>query len=36
MPDGEVGTRRYWIDGVAFRVFNGLNDDGFGRPLDSN
>lgn len=22
MPDGEVGTRRYWIDGVAFRVFN--------------
>jgi hypothetical protein len=23
MPDGEVGTRRYWIDGVAFRVFNG-------------
>jgi len=23
MPDGEVGTRRYWIDGVAFRVFIG-------------
>jgi hypothetical protein len=23
MPDGEVGTRRYWIDGIAFRVFNG-------------
>ena len=23
MPDGEVGTRRYWVDGVAFRVFNG-------------
>jgi hypothetical protein len=23
MPDGEIGTRRYWIDGVAFRVFNG-------------
>jgi len=23
MPDGEVGTRRYWIDGVAYRVFNG-------------
>jgi len=21
MPDGEVGTRRYWVDGVAFRVF---------------
>ena len=23
MPDGEVGDRRYWIDGVAYRVFNG-------------
>ena len=23
MPDGEVGTRRYWIDGIAYRVFNG-------------
>jgi len=23
MPDGEIGTRRYWIDGIAFRVFNG-------------
>jgi hypothetical protein len=23
MPDGEVGTRRYWVDGIAFRVFNG-------------
>lgn len=21
MPDGEVGTRRYWIDGLAYRVF---------------
>ena len=26
MPDGEIGTRRYWIDGVAFRVFNGHPD----------
>ena len=23
MPDGEVGERRYWIDGIAYRVFNG-------------
>lgn len=23
MPDGEVGDRRYWIDGLAYRVFNG-------------
>ena len=23
MPDGEVGDRRYWIDGIAYRVFNG-------------
>ena len=23
MPDGEVGDRRYWIDGVAYRVLNG-------------
>jgi hypothetical protein len=23
MPDGEVGDRRYWIDGVARRVLNG-------------
>jgi hypothetical protein len=23
MPDGEVGTRRYWVDGIAYRVFNG-------------
>ena len=22
MPDGEVGERRYWIDGMAYRVFN--------------
>src|SRR6516165_9739656 len=21
--DGEVGDRRYWIDGIAYRVFNG-------------
>jgi hypothetical protein len=23
MPDGEVGDRRYWIDGIAYRDFNG-------------
>ncbi len=23
MPDGEIGERRYWIDGIAYRVFNG-------------
>ena len=23
VPDGEVGDRRYWIDGIAYRVFNG-------------
>jgi hypothetical protein len=23
MPDGEVGDRQYWVDGVAYRVFNG-------------
>jgi hypothetical protein len=23
MPDGEVGDRRYWIDGIAYRVLNG-------------
>ncbi|HEY4775730.1 MAG TPA: hypothetical protein VIH40_13035, partial [Xanthobacteraceae bacterium] len=23
LPDGEVGERRYWIDGLAYRVFNG-------------
>jgi hypothetical protein len=23
MPDGEVGDRRYWIDGIARRVLNG-------------
>ena len=23
MPDGEVGDRRYWIGGVAYRVLNG-------------
>jgi hypothetical protein len=23
MPEGEVGERRYWIDGIAYRVFNG-------------
>lgn len=23
LPDGEVGDRRYWIDGLAYRAFNG-------------
>ncbi len=23
MPDGEVGERSYWIDGLAYRVYNG-------------
>ena len=23
MPDGEVGLRSYWVDGIAYRVFNG-------------
>jgi hypothetical protein len=23
MPDGEVGDRQYWIDGIAYRVLNG-------------
>lgn len=23
MPDGEVGERRYWIDGIGYRVLNG-------------
>lgn len=23
MPDGEVGDRRFWIDGIAYRVLNG-------------
>ena len=23
LPDGEVGERRYWIDGLAYRVLNG-------------
>jgi hypothetical protein len=26
MPDGEVGDRLHWIDGQAFRVFNGHPD----------
>jgi hypothetical protein len=26
MPDGEVGDRRYWIDGIAYRVLNGHPD----------
>jgi hypothetical protein len=23
LPDGEVGERRFWVDGLAYRVFNG-------------
>ncbi len=23
LPDGEVGDRQYWIDGIAYRVLNG-------------
>src|SRR3984893_14316343 len=23
MPDGEAGDRRYWIDGISYRVLNG-------------
>lgn len=23
IPDGEIGERRYWIDGIAYRVLNG-------------
>jgi hypothetical protein len=23
MPDGEVGLRSYWVDGIAYRVYNG-------------
>lgn len=23
LPDGEIGDRRYWVDGLAYRVFNG-------------
>ena len=23
MPDGEVGDRQYWVDGIAYRVLNG-------------
>lgn len=23
IPDGEIGDRRYWIDGIAYRVLNG-------------
>lgn len=26
LPDGEVGERRYWIDGIAYRVLNGHPD----------
>ena len=23
LPDGEIGERRFWVDGLAYRVFNG-------------
>jgi hypothetical protein len=23
MPDGEIGERQYWVDGIAYRVLNG-------------
>ena len=26
MPDGEIGERQYWIDGLAYRVLNGHPD----------
>ncbi len=26
LPDGEVGDRRYWVDGIAHRVLNGHRD----------
>ncbi|MBO0735898.1 MAG: hypothetical protein J2P48_04935 [Alphaproteobacteria bacterium] len=33
MPDGEVGDRRYWIDGIAYRVLNGHPEiETLGRP----
>src|SRR5579875_592292 len=35
MPDGEVGDRSWWIDGVANRVFNGHPQiDTISRPAD--
>jgi len=27
MPDGEVGDRRYWIDGIAYRVLKWAPGD---------
>ncbi len=26
IPDGEINDRRYWIDGIAYRVLNGHTD----------
>ncbi len=26
LPDGEIADRRYWIDGIAYRVLNGHTD----------
>jgi hypothetical protein len=37
MPDGEVGDRLHWIDGQAFRVFNGHPDiETVKRPAPDN
>ena len=37
MPDGEVGDRLHWIDGQAFRVFNGHpNIETLKRPSPDN
>jgi len=37
MPDGEVGDRLHWIDGQAFKVFNGHPDiETIKRPLPDN
>lgn len=37
MPDGEVGERIHWIDGQAYRVFNGHPDlETVKRPLPDN
>lgn len=37
MPDGEVGDRLHWIDGQAYRVFNGHPDlETVKRPLPEN
>ncbi|MGH7907224.1 MAG: hypothetical protein ACREP6_11410 [Candidatus Binataceae bacterium] len=37
MPDGEVGDRQYWVDGVAYRVFNGHPElETLSRPAPDN